>query len=101
MVSLVPATFAGTVRTVAATAAGLAEGVLLAVEPPADAAVTAPTAATAARPIPAMMILGCRMLAPGCLTIHYLLTRIVEMRGSPSGRGIVAAAQATGRHAAC
>ena len=44
MVSLVPATFAGTVRTVAATAAEWAEGVLLAVEPPADAAVTPPKA---------------------------------------------------------
>jgi hypothetical protein len=63
MVSLVPATFAGAVRTVAAAAAGLAEGVLLAVEPTADAAVTPPTAATAARPMPAMMILGCRMVS--------------------------------------
>jgi hypothetical protein len=35
------------------------------------------------------------------LTIYYLLTRIVEMRSSPGGRVIAAAAQATGRHAAC
>src|SRR5690349_12477415 len=63
MVSVVPPTAVGAVRTVADAAAGLAEGVLLADEPPADTAVTPPTAATTARPIPAMMIFGCRTVS--------------------------------------
>jgi hypothetical protein len=101
MVSLVPATFAGTVRTVAATAAGLAEGVLLAVEPPADAAVTPPTAATAARPIPAMMILGCRMVSSWLFEDPLSTNTDSRDAGFTWRPGIAAAAQATGRHAAC
>jgi hypothetical protein len=67
MVSVLPATLADAMRTVAAPAAGLAEvvlaaGVLLAGEPAAEAAVTPPAAATAARPTPAMMIFGLRMV---------------------------------------
>src|SRR5215470_16418202 len=62
MVSVLPATVADAVRTVAAAAvwpvaASLADG------PPAAAAAVAPPAAVrAARPIPAMMSLGCRMV---------------------------------------
>ncbi len=69
MVSVWPATVAGPVRTVAAAAPGPAEGALaaggglLAGEPLAEAAVIPPAVATAARPMPAMMILGCRMIS--------------------------------------
>jgi len=63
MVSVVPATLAGAVRTVAvAVALAVGEGVLLAGEPAAEAAVMPPAAATAARPMPAMMTRGCRMV---------------------------------------
>jgi hypothetical protein len=62
MVSVLPATLADAMRTVAAAAAGLAEGGLLAGEPAAEAAVTPPTAATAARPTPATMIFRFRMV---------------------------------------
>src|SRR5215831_9052763 len=61
MVSVVPATAAGAVRTVAA-AAWWPAAALVADGPPAAAAAAAPpAAATAARPIPAMMSLGCRI----------------------------------------
>jgi hypothetical protein len=71
MVSVLPATVADAVRTVAAAALWLAAGALLAGELLAgellaEAAVMPPTAATAARPMPAMMILGCRMVS-SCL----------------------------------
>jgi sarcosine oxidase gamma subunit len=59
-VSVRPATVTGSVCTVAAAAeaVGPAEWVLLADVPAADAAVTLPTAATAARAMPPMMIFG-------------------------------------------
>src|SRR5215472_13487875 len=55
MVSVLPATVADAVRTVAAVALWPAVALLAEVRP-------APAAATAARPIPAMMSLGCRMV---------------------------------------
>jgi hypothetical protein len=99
MVSVRPATSADATRTVAVPAAGLAElvlaeGVLLAGEPAAEAAVTPPTAATAARPTAAMMIFGFRMTSlPVALTTNYLLTRIVEVGRSSGEPGIPAARQ--------
>src|SRR5215467_13293549 len=62
MVSVLPATVADAVRTVAAVALWPAVALLAEVRPAAAAAVTPPAAATAARPIPAMMSLGCRMV---------------------------------------
>src|SRR5580693_2323749 len=74
----------GAVRTMAAAA--LAEGALLAGEPPAETAVTPPKA-MAARPMPAMMVRGCRMCyLLVTLTIH-LLTRIGGSRGSRGQAG--------------
>jgi len=60
-------TAAGAVRTVAAAVP--AEGALLAGEPPAETAVTPPAAAMAARPMPAMIVRGCR--------ICYLLVTLI------------------------
>src|SRR5580704_7147204 len=83
MVSVLPATVAGPVRTVAA-ACWLAAGRLLAGELVAAAAVIPPPmAAAAARLMLAMMILGCRLVELlGILTTHYLLIRLVEGGGS-------------------
>src|SRR5215471_7666525 len=61
MVSVLPATVADAVCTVAGVALWPAVALLAEVRP-AAAAVTPPAAATAARPIPAMMSLGCRMV---------------------------------------
>src|ERR1700677_478658 len=62
MVSVLPATVARTVRTVAA-ALWAVEGMLLACELAAEAAVMPPMAATAARLRLAMMIRGCLMIS--------------------------------------
>jgi hypothetical protein len=51
------------VRTVAVMAPWPAAGALVAGEPLAEAAVTPPTAAAMARPIPPTMIRGCRMMS--------------------------------------
>src|ERR1700734_1321819 len=82
MVSVLPATVTEAVRTVAAAALALAVGALCSGDVPAEAAVMPPTAATAARPMPAMMILGCRMIYL-LGDVHYLLKRIVDVRCSP------------------
>src|SRR5579862_1198292 len=94
MVSVLPPTAACAVRTVAA-ACWLAAGGVLAWEVVAAAAVIPPPmAAAAARLMLAMMILGGRMgLAPWILTMHYLLIRLVEVRGSLGGRVIPAVRQ--------
>jgi hypothetical protein len=62
MVSVLPATAAVAVRTVTVAATWLAEAVLLAGEPAAEAAVIPPAAAKAATAMPAMMIFGFRMV---------------------------------------
>src|SRR5215469_7815163 len=90
MVSVLPATAADAVRTVAAAALWPAAA-LLADGPPAAAAVP-PAAATAARPIPAMMSLGCRMVGSlwglvGQRWFRYLrvegfLRRVVHYEGT-------------------
>src|SRR5215470_15691653 len=63
MVWVLPATVADAVRTVAAVAVWPAVGLLADGPPAAAAAVTPPAAARAARAIPAMMSLGCRMVS--------------------------------------
>src|SRR5690348_10145479 len=84
MVSVLPATAAWAVRTVAAAAAGAADamparGVLLAGEPVAAAAVIPPMAATAARPAVAMMIRERRMAV--FLADSLSVDSVVEGRG--------------------
>src|SRR5260221_4983266 len=73
MVWVLPATAAGAVRTVAGAAVALAAG-----EPLAEAAVMPPPTASTARPIPAMMIFGCRMVISS--EVDCLLTTNTDSR---------------------
>src|SRR5215472_8420141 len=115
MVSVVPATAAGAVRTVAAAALWPAAA-LAADGPPAAAAAAPPAAATAARPIPAMMSLGCRIAGSswgldgrGSCALNYLRAADrarVARRGAtcltlpePAGPGRRAHPAARGRRA--
>src|ERR1700742_771496 len=94
MVSVLPATVACAVRTVAA-ACWLADGGLLAGELVAAAAVTPPPmAAAAARLMLAMMILGCRtVISLSCaLSTNFLSRKVLRHRGQRLGR-IVPVAQ--------
>src|SRR5260221_358204 len=75
MVWVLPATAAGAVRTVAGAAVALAAG-----EPLAEAAVMPPPTTSTARPIPAMMIFGCRMVISS--EVDCLLTTNTDSRDS-------------------
>src|SRR5258708_36943070 len=75
MVSVLPATAAGAVRTVAGAAVALAAG-----EPLAAASVMPPPAASAVRAMPAMMIFGCRMVFSS--DVGWALTTNTDSRDS-------------------
>src|ERR1700689_4446183 len=91
MASVLPPTETDAVRTAAAPL-WLAEGELAA-----EAAVMPPAAATAARAMPEMMILGGRMVRSCWYSLPTLLIRIVEARGSSARRQVTGEAVAAER----